>query len=158
MIELQTMPLRFRVWCNSKNDFITLEDVFFPQKISKDKQNEKELCLRWFAKYIASVTDFGSLDEEEYIISQDTGLKDKNGKDIYTGDILAWKHYCNCEEVKQNNYIIKGIVEYAKCGEIIMHTAHIEGQQYFIPIGDILRDIEIVGNICQNPELLEKNR
>ena len=79
-------------------------------------------------------------------VGQYTGLKDKNGKEIYEGDIIKYSHKAVGE--------IKREVRY-KYGMYGIEGRH-EGTQ--IPFANILgSEREVVGNIYENPELLEGN-
>lgn len=87
---------------------------------------------------------FGQLlEEENYKVMQYTGLKDKNGKEIYEGDIVNYSH-------PRTNEIIRTVT--------FKHGAFgIEGiyEKTHIIFGNILDShIEVIGNIYENPELL----
>ncbi len=67
------------------------------------------------------------------------GLTDKNGKEIYEGDVLhVWEHSVDD----------RGIVRYDKS-----YTAFVVGK-YNCTVGEF-EHIEVVGNIYENPELLK---
>ena len=83
-------------------------------------------------------------------LMQYTGLKDKNGKEIYEGDIVFIKGEVEILD-------IKGKVEYSEtfAQYIITNTGDIVNEAE--PLGDY-EDIEVMGNIYDNPELLEKGK
>jgi uncharacterized phage protein (TIGR01671 family) len=81
---------------------------------------------------------------DEETLGQYTGLKDQNGTEIYEGDIYLSFSYCN--GIKTTKHYTEVIFD-----EITDH----DGNSFFgwnIETGD--EDLEIAGNIYDNPELL----
>jgi len=100
-------------------------------------------------------TDFGWTSLDNVILMQYTGLKDKNGNEIYEGDILKYREYDNLSH-KQDFSIDK--VEWGETGDSDgwAHERHFE----YIVGGDSLADVygkycEIIGNIYENPEMIK---
>jgi len=126
--------IKFRIW-DSENEIWLYETV----------QSVVNAC--WYE-------DTSSLElpeGEPKIINQYTGLKDKNGKEIYEGDIL-----------KDNE--LSGIVFYrppafvvAIENQINLDTVYLLGGNIIYPPNqNQLKDTEVIGNIYENPELLKQ--
>ena len=94
----------------------------------------------------------------EDTLGQYTGLTDKNGMKIFEGDILSSDRYPYTSDGNQNYYA--EVVWFDNCPAFGLYTFKspksvvrgvAEGSEF---IEDDLSDMEVVGNIYDNPELL----
>lgn len=85
----------------------------------------------------------------EVIIEQYTGLKDKNGKEIYEGDIARWSF-----KVDRNSELTytADAVKWESYAEEEWPYSTISG--FTLPESE--DGYEVIGNIHENPELLEE--
>jgi uncharacterized phage protein (TIGR01671 family) len=97
--------------------------------------------------HFTSIFECLFFNNPEYIVTQFTGLKDKNNKEIYEGDIIKWTDTDFFDDNWSERDIIE-IVEFINGG--------------FYPIfewpPEVISEnlVEVIGNIYQNPELLKK--
>jgi uncharacterized phage protein (TIGR01671 family) len=88
-------------------------------------------------------------DDNDYILMQYTGLKDKNGKEIYEGDIVRYKNdFAMLGEPKKTDYTVE-----FKQGQFypFITREQTDSIGYWRMMGE---DVEVIGNIYEDKELL----
>lgn len=99
---------------------------------------------------------------DEDTISQYTGLKDKNGKKIYEGHIVSFKHDTRTGGgyTRLTHY---AAIEYGGNGGEYMTAGYTlgfkdaKGKEVMRPLDwSNVKNVEVIGNIYENPELLEE--
>lgn len=75
-------------------------------------------------------------------LMQSTGFKDKNGKEIFEGDVLGTK-----------DGLLNGFIEYRE--DLGMFVNSLIRYNNFERLCNVASDREIIGNVYENPELLE---
>lgn len=121
----------------------------------------REIKFRLFWKEDREMTYFDMYNvptfSSEEILMQYTGLKDKNGVEIYFGDILQTS---NCDE----EYDVWDAKDYGYtvCKESPHELGVSFNKWYPQPEGDdsiyCIKFCEVIGNIYENPELLAKKK
>lgn len=102
----------------------------------------------YFVDGLPDDRDLKNFSFENVILMQSTGLKDKNGKEIFEGDIL-------CDEgLEQEDEFVYVTVSYREgmwlCDQITDELCGYGGE-----LNEFSNDYSIIGNIYENPKLLE---
>ena len=130
--------IKFRAWIK--------EEKCFADYIETIRYYAKEVDLCW-----GGICESDCFDFEGVIFTQSTGLKDLNGVEIFEGDILTDGHTLG---VLRNHQTL-GFYMVDEKGEesFLSDTVDTEG---FEEAKEFMKNsIEIIGNIYENPELLE---
>lgn len=125
--------IKFRAW-DEKNK--TMHNVWGLTQIS--------VCLEEDAEFPPHYQKLSN----GFKIMQSTGIKDKNGKEIYEGDVVMLDHWKSSDIF---NYSKPFIVSYYE-GEINFRQGDYNNFKGSLN-GKL--NIEVIGNIYENPELLE---
>lgn len=94
---------------------------------------------------------FSSIVDPE-TVGQYTGLIDNNGTEIYEGDIVDYRDWFMFDDIRRK----VGVVKYEGASFIIDDMENTESSDcclFTATIND--RKFEVIGNIYENPELLE---
>lgn len=96
--------------------------------------------------------DFGEYwrDFSDVILMQSTGLKDKNGKEIFEGDIITNGQDVMC--MKRHNTLGFYLEQKEKVEFLAGDT---ELDDFEECAEEVSKMVEIIGNVYENPEMLE---
>ena len=150
-------PIKFRIWDKKKNQWF--------KPIYKAYKGKLEEVLISPSGHILLRTMDG-LDatdkvQERFVLQQYTGLKDKNGKEIYEGDIV--------EDTLVGGY---GIIKFGFCKDMSVNDEYnVDYYGFYIDFINpsfpkniinrvtplIERAIKVIGNKFENPELLKED-
>ena len=129
---------KFRAWDSVKKEMF--KDTFAITEIGQVVVVEQ--------KFVTDSPDYVFVNY--LVIMQSTGLKDKNGKDIFEGDVL---------EIEDEGEVL-GNAKLTWDKERAVFMIEAISVDDIAPFHEILSDesysYRVVGNIYENPELLEK--
>ena len=132
------------------------EILFRGKRIDNDKWIEGYLFENWGDAYICLGTENGNIMKEEVnevTAGQYTGLKDKNGKKIFDGDIIK-THFSFTHEVEQEPFIVVWNIDKAMFEGVKPSKRKDEYLKGFDFLAEQKNLYEVIGNIHDNPELL----
>jgi len=134
------MAPKFRAWMKSLKWMCDVTNISFDSKFV-------DICQQGDTERYTEM----SVEFDEVKLMQSTGLVDKNGKEIFEGDVVQFE---DCYTETDFLYVNTGIVEWSQGSFTITNRDSVE-------MGDLLDgeflDVTIIGNVYENPELLEVN-
>ena len=124
---------RFRAWDKKFKEMVQVDALVFDEQIIKVTYKNGNVAKE---------------DLKNYVLMQSTGLRDKNGKEIFEGDILK----------VTNLSIWLEVVSFNK-NKAMFVSKEVKRKVEETPLYDLFNtdifEVEIIGNIHTNPELAE---
>lgn len=120
--------------------------MHYPKQYKENKFDNYFIDLNGELKYYQNCYDGGFFDTENAKLMQFTGLHDKNGKEIYEGDIAKVEKIDLAQIIWDEDRMawgIKPINDFYFDSPLLADNTDLE--------------LEIIGNIYENPELLERS-
>ncbi|ENA1576187.1 hypothetical protein ABFW39_002605 [Listeria monocytogenes] len=134
----------FRAFVKRKKKMLPVTDLCFNETeavgVSGCGNAKCTLCVDWYSF-------------DDVVLMQYTGLKDKNGKKIFEGDIVAFS--------EDDFHVFNSQVEYFSEDGYPAFDIKVPSDYYFDSnvFSEVsmsgLHEIEVIGNIHENPELME---
>lgn len=137
--------LKPKVYIKESNIVREVEIINFHEKIVDVSINDN---TDFISNIISQIPEFFATEQfdfDEVEFMENTGMKDKNGKYIYEGDIVTVNGTWDC------------IIEYnqSSCAFVLKSIDSRWSTGYFSNYEDIEEMLEVIGNIYENKELLE---
>ena len=124
--------IKFRAWLKEDKKMVNVETMDFTDK-SMQYLEKSEIINAYLLRRVI-------FDDVE--LMQFTGVKDKNGKEIYEGDITICKY--GPQIAMEVKWVDEGFRTLGKY----------DGDNY---VGFVKNNEEVIGNIYENKNLLEEN-
>lgn len=124
---------RFRAWDKEFKEMVQVDALVFDEQIIKATYKNRNVVKE---------------DLKNYILMQSTGLKDKNGKEIFEGDVLKVTNLSSWLEVVSFNE-----------DKAMFVSKETKRKVEETPLYDLFNtdifEVEIIGNIWEDGELLD---
>lgn len=138
----------FRAWDKKENEILDVMYIDF----SGNKVGVCNVPKKMFEDGRLHTIHSIERDWSEVELMQSTGLKDRNDTEIFERDIVKWSRLCmdfNLEnyEERSDNFVVEWDV---------YNTGFVLGGGEPFLYKDISSDLEVIGNIYENSELLEE--
>jgi len=133
--------IKFRAWDRFKKKMYKVYDL-------RGDSATGELCELWLNDESEVGVNLFPSTLANCVLMQYTGLKDKNGKEAYDDDVIAF----NVPEKFGTDIRYKGQIYF--CDKRLAYC--VKCKAWDMPIKHNILDIEVIGNIHESPELMEK--
>lgn len=147
--------IKFRAWDNKKKEWLMGYEM--PNLGGFSLFGECVLLGEWSGILDKFLFGRDGYSPDDLVVMQFTGLKDKNGKEIYEGDIVS-----GFIDTLHGHWAMTGSVFFDHSGfrlKVIDGDPNREARVNFFDFigsdGSVFEGMKVIGNIYKNPELLK---
>ena len=133
------MITRFRAWNKATKEMYGADDII------AINFEEKEICVQtiYFEQGLPDSRDLDYYDFDDIVLMQSTGLRDKNDREIFEGDVIKVNYWLEVVSFSEEKVMF-----------VSKEIGFPETSLYDLFNSDIFT-VEIIGNIYENPKLAE---
>lgn len=130
---------RFRAWNKATKEMYEADDII------AINFEEKEICVQtiYFEQGLPDSRDLDYYDFDDIVLMQSTGLRDKNDREIFEGDVIKVNYWLEVVSFSEEKVMF-----------VSKEIGFPETSLYDLFNSDIFT-VEIIGNIYENPKLAE---
>nr|DAI38441.1 MAG TPA: YopX protein [Caudoviricetes sp.] len=132
------MITRFRAWNKATKEMYGADDII------AINFEEKEICVQtiYFEQGLPDSRDLDYYDFDDIVLMQSTGMRDKNDREIFEGDIID-----------STDGFLTGVIEFRV--SLGMFVSCLVEYNNFERLCNIASSRKIIGNIWEDGELLD---
>lgn len=129
---------RFRAWNKATKEMYEADDII------AINFEDKSICVQtiYFEQGLPDSRDLDYYDFDDIVLMQSTGLRDKNERDIFEGDIID-----------STDGFLTGVIEFRV--SLGMFISDLVEYNNFERLCNVASSRKIIGNIWEHPELAE---
>lgn len=129
---------RFRAWNKATKEMYGADDII------AINFEEKEICVQtiYFEQGLPDSRDLDYYDFDDIVLMQSTGMRDKNDREIFEGDIID-----------STDGFLTGVIEFRV--SLGMFVSELVEYNNFERLCNVASSRKIIGNIWEHLELVE---
>ena len=129
---------RFRAWNKATKEMYGVDDII------AINFEEKEICVQtiYFEQGLPDSRDLDYYDFDDIVLMQSTGMRDKNDREIFDGDIID-----------STDGFLTGVIEFRV--SLGMFVSELVEYNNFERLCNVASSRKIIGNIWEHLELAE---
>ncbi|MFW2110355.1 YopX family protein [Bacillus spizizenii] len=167
--------IKFRAWSNKYQHMFRVSEIsqdrsgythgIVDAEFKNEFEPEFDSPFAWIGRVDFKKSSDGRVaalgqnpDDEPFYLMQYTGLKDKNGREIYEGDSYTAKHKLGKVYTGQVKYDLSFVFDIEGFEELFINGVGAVKTNRTFDIHSFIKwfdEVEVIGNIYEDPELLE---
>lgn len=144
------MRIKFRAWDRPLNRMVEVVSINWPEWFLTARLDDSDKNYKGYSERHS----FKNEETDRFVLMQFTGLKDKNGVEIFEGDVVKICGESCPEDADDEKHIM--VIKWDKQGGYI--SEYNCGFEFDPLIGNDDLEMEVIGNIYEHPHILTNGK